>query len=100
MGHGGADLLGVDAQVVLLHQVEADGVGDAPEAQLDAVSVPHHLGDVAGDGLLLLPDGGILELVDGLVHLVEHVGHGHGQGVLPHTMGVRALTSKMILSAR
>ena len=63
--------------------MEPNGVGDAPEAQLDAVPILHHLGDVAGDGLLLLPDGGILELVDGLIHLVEHVGHGDGQGILP-----------------
>ena len=87
VGHGSADLLGVDAQVVAVHQLEADGVGDAAEAQLDAVAVVDHLGGVLGDGLFCLTDGGILQLVQGQVGLDDDIGHGHGQGAVTGQVG-------------
>ena len=83
VGHGSADLLCVDAQIMLLHQVKANGVGDAPESQLDTVPVPHQVGDIAGNGLLPLPDGRVLELEDGLIHLIHHIRHRDRQGTLP-----------------
>ena len=70
-----------------VHQLEADGVGDAAEAQLDAVAVVDHLGGVLSDGLLSLTDGGILQLVQGQVGLDDDIGHGHGQGAVAGQMG-------------
>ena len=86
-GHGGADLLGVDAQVVAVHQLEPDGIGDAAETQLDAVAIVDHLGGVTGHGLLRLSDGGILELIQGEVGLDDHIGHGHRQGAVSRQVG-------------
>ena len=80
--HGSTDLLGVDAQVMTVHQLKADGVGDAAEAQLDAVAVVDHLCGQTSDGLLSLADGGILQLIQGQVGLDDHVGHSHGQSAV------------------
>ena len=87
VSHGSADLLGVDAQVVTVHQVEADGVGDAAEAQLDAVAVVNHLSSVACDSLLSLADGGILQLVQIQIGLDDHVSHSHGQSAVAGQVG-------------
>ena len=87
VGHGSADLLGVDAQVVAVHQLEADGVGDAAEAQLDAVAVVNHLSSILSNGLLSLADGGILQLVQGQVGLDDDIGHSHGQGAVAGQVG-------------
>ena len=87
VSHGGADLLGMDAQVVTVHQFKANGVGDTTEAQLDAVAIVNHLGSVAGNSLLSLADGGILQLVQGQVGLDDHIGHSHGQGAVAGQVG-------------
>ena len=65
-----------------VHQLEADGVGDAAEAQLDAVAVMDHLSSILSDGLLSLADGGILQLVQGQVGLDDHVSHSNGQSAV------------------
>ena len=82
VSHGSTDLLGVDAQVMTVHQLKADGVGDAAEAQLDAVAVVDHLSSILSDGLLSLADGRILQLVQGQVGLDDHVSHSNGQSAV------------------
>ena len=82
MGHRSPDLFRVDTQIMLVHKVETDGIGDAAEAKLDTVAVLHELGDVACDGFFRGTDGRVLELVDGFIYLVEDVCHGDRQGAL------------------
>ena len=83
MGHRSPDLFRVDTQIMLVHKVETDGIGDAAEAKLDTVAVLHELGDVACDGFFRGTDGRVLELIDGFIYLVEDVCHGDRQGALP-----------------
>ena len=46
------DHLGVDAQVMLVHEALAHGIGDTADAQLDGVAVVDQAGDVSADGAL------------------------------------------------
>ena len=94
VGHGGADLLGMDAQVVTVHQFKANGVGDTTEAQLDAVAIVNHLGGVAGNSLLSLADGGDPAARTGVRSdsmITSAIATGRAQS--PGRWGMRGLTS-------
>ena len=55
--HGGGELLGVQAQIMLVHQVLADGIGDAADAHLDGIAVVDEGCDHFAD-LILFGSGG------------------------------------------
>ena len=58
------DHLRMDAQVVFVVQEAQGGVGNGPDAQLEAVAVLDHTGDVLADGFFDIADGRGLHLDD------------------------------------
>ena len=57
VSHGGGELLGVQAQIVLVHQVLANGIGDTANAHLDGVAILDQRSDHFAD-LVLFGGGG------------------------------------------
>ena len=71
LAHGGGEHLGVQTQVMLVHQVAGHGVRQRADAQLDGVAVVDQFADQTADGVLHL--GGLhgRDLGQGLIHLIE-----------------------------
>ena len=71
LAHEVREHLGVDAEVVLVHEVARAGVRQRADAELDAVAVVDKLGHILADGVVQLARRGIGDGVDLVLGLVE-----------------------------